>query len=306
MRDYYSILEVQENATSDEIKRSYRQLSLKFHPDRNVNNPDACGKFQKISEAYETLGDVDKRKEYDMSKSNPFMKMMSGVSGNGINPIDELFSQLFSQGGMSQGGMSFPPGVQMFRNGVQVNMQHGGGLQKPVPIIKTINIKLETVLTGVNQPVEIERWIVENGNKVFEKETMYIDIPKGIDDGEIIIIRDKGNILNDNIKGDIKLFLKIDNNTEFKRGGLDLFLNKTITLKEALCGFTFELNYLNGKSYTINNNAGNIVPSGFRKIIPNMGFERDARVGNLIIIFDVTFPISLSVEVLEALKKIDF
>ena len=180
------------------------------------------------------------------------------------------------------------------------------GLQKPTPIIKTINIQIETVLTGLNMPVEIERWMNENGNKVFEKETIYIDIPKGIDDGEIIIIRDKGNMISDSVKGDIKLFIKIDNNTEFKRNGLDLFINKTITLKESLCGFTFELNYLNGKSYTINNNAGNIVPSGFRKIIPNMGFTRDANVGNLIIIFDVTFPAKLSVEVLEVLKTIDF
>ena len=310
--DFYTVLEVGDSATSDEIKKSYRQLSLKYHPDRNRNNnnPEACGKFQRINEAYETLGDSEKRKKYDMSKNNPFIKMMSG--GNGINSIDELFTQLFSHEGMNQQGMGmemgmgFGPGVQIFRNGVNSHPGFQKQIQKPMPIVKNINIEMGTVLLGVNLPVEIERWINDNGNKVFEKETMYIDIPKGIDDGEIIIIREKGNILNDNTIGDIKLFIKIDNNTEFKRNGLDLLFNQTITLKESLCGFTFELNYLNGKSYTINNTAGNIVPSGFKKIIPNMGFARDSRVGNLIIIFSVTFPSKLNEDVFTALQKIDF
>lgn len=303
---FYNILEVPETASSDDIKKSYRQLSLKFHPDRNNNSAESNAKFQKISEAYETLGDLEKRKAYDMSKNNPFSNIMSGRGGN---PMDDLFSQLFGHGMQQHGfpfgqGSPFGPNVQIFRNGVPVNMQQG--LQKPTPIVKTINIKMETVLVGINIPIEIERWMNENGNKVFEKETIYVDIPKGIDDGEIIIIRDKGNMLNDDIKGDIKLFIKIDNNTEFKRNGLDLCFNKTITLKEALCGFTFELNYLNGKSYTITNAGGNIVPSGFRKIIPNMGFTRDSHVGNLIIIFDVTFPAKLSSDVISELQKIDF
>jgi DnaJ-class molecular chaperone len=104
----------------------------------------------------------------------------------------------------------------------------------------------------------------------------------------------------------IKLFVKIQNDTEFKRSGLDLILEKTIGLKEALCGFSFELKYITGKVYTINNHSGNIISHGYRKIIPNMGFSRDNHVGNLIIIFNVTFPKNLSTEVMEQLKAIDF
>jgi DnaJ family protein A protein 2 len=96
------------------------------------------------------------------------------------------------------------------------------------------------------------------------------------------------------------------NDTDFKRSGLDLILEKTITVKEALCGFTFELKYLTGKTYTITNNSGNIISHGYKKLIPNMGLGRDGHTGNLLIIFDVKFPEKLSDEVLAALKAVDF
>ena len=131
-------------------------------------------------------------------------------------------------------------------------------------------------------------------------------MPKGIDEGEIILLKDKGNVASDTNKGDLKIFVKIDNDTEFKRSGLDLVLEKTITVKEALCGFTFELKYLTGKIYTITNNSGNIISHGYKKLIPNMGLSRDGHTGNLLIIFDVKFPEKLSEEALTALKAVDF
>ena len=163
---------------------------------------------------------------------------------------------------------------------------------------------MEQVLLGTNIPLEIERWILENGIKVFEKETIYVTVPEGIDDNEMIILRDKGNVLNENIKGDIKVFVKITNDTEFKRSGLDLILEKKITLKEALCGFTFEIKYLNGKSYTLNNNKCNIIPPGYKKVYLNMGFKRGEHKGNMVIHFHIDFPEKLSDEQIEEISKI--
>jgi DnaJ-class molecular chaperone len=79
-------------------------------------------------------------------------------------------------------------------------------------------------------------------------------------------------------------------------------------LKESLCGFSFELKYLNGRTYTITNanKVGNVISPNYKKIIPNMGLERDGHIGNLVIIFNVSFPEQLSESVLEELKKIDF
>ena len=163
---------------------------------------------------------------------------------------------------------------------------------------------MEQVLTGTTVPIDVERWIVEKNIKVFEKETLYITIPKGIDDNEIIMIESKGNTVSDACKGDVKVFIKIVNNTEFERSGLDLLIKRTISLKEALCGFQFELKFVNGKTYTINNNSGNIITPDYRKIIPSMGLTREPHVGNLIIQFQIEFPKNLTEETMNKLKDI--
>jgi len=312
--NYYKILEVSETATAEEIKKSYRKLSLKYHPDRNGGNsdPDVSEKYKKINGAYEILGDVDKKIEYDSQQNNPFMKM-SGGRGDFSN-LDEIFSNIFFGGGGFPGtgfpGMDFhgvngfPSGgnIHIFRNGIQINQQP----QKPPPIIQTINVNMEQVLNGSTIPVEIERWIIENGLKVFEKQTIYVSIPKGVDDNEIILMKDHGNVLNENCKGDLKLFVKIENTTNFTRNGLDLIIEKQISLKEALCGFSFELKYINGKVYTIHNNSGNIIIPNYIKIIPNMGLTREQFTGNLCIHFKVIFPEKLTEEQILKINEIHF
>ena len=311
--NFYDILEIPETANLDDIKKSYRKLSMMYHPDKNKNNPDSTAKFQQISEAYETLGDKDKKNEYDMTRNNPFIKMMNSQGqcspfGQGMNPVDEIFSSIFGMpfgpGQQFGQGSPFGPNIRVFHNGVQVNQPNF--LQKPTSIIKNIVVPINKILTGTIIPIDIERWLIQDGHKIFETETVYVTIPKGIDDGEIILIKDKGNVVRDDCKGDIKIIIKIENNTEFKRSGLDLIYVKIITLKEALCGFTFELKYITDKVYTINNTSGNIISSGYNKIIPNMGFSRDQHVGNLIIMFDIKFPDKLSEEIIVQLKQIDF
>lgn len=321
--NFYKILEVPDTSTIDEIKKSYRKLSMIYHPDRN-KSVDAIEKIRKINEAYETLGDATKKKEYDMmlKNPNPFgMHMRSGPGNGGIN-MEDILANMFgfssmpmhmNMGGpgfMGQGSglgpemfSSFGPNVRIFHNGQQINMSQ---MQKPTPIILHTNISIDKILTGTTVPLNIERWMMENGNKVFEQETIYVDIPKGVDEGELIILRDKGNVLKDDCKGDVKIVIKIDNNTDFKRSGLDLLYEKTITIKEALCGFSFELKYITGKVYTITNNSGNIINNGYSKIIPNMGFTRENHTGNLIITFNIKFPEKISPEVIESLKLLDF
>lgn len=299
---HYSVLGVNENATHDEIKKAYRSLSLKYHPDKNTNNENV-DKFHKISAAYEILGDESKRQEYNMSLKSPFGDNVNFHFGN----IDELFHNLFRQNSFQMGihhSENIPqnfnnPNIRIFNNGVPFQNIH-----KAIPIIQNIKINMEHVLNGSQIPIEIERWIIENNNKIFEKETLYINIPRGIDDNEIIILKNKGNIIDENNKGDVKLFIKIENTTDFVRNGLDLLYNKIISLKESLCGFTFELKYINGKTYTINNNIGNIIQPGYKKVIPEMGLNRDDVRGNLIIHFNVIFPEKLEFDKIELLKNI--
>ena len=321
--NHYKTLEVPETASLDEIKKAYRKSSLKNHPDKNPGNPEAVKIFQKISEAYETIGDAEKKNEYDMQRSNPFFRQQQQQqqSTQGFENMNDIFANLFFGGGIpgmpGQGmpgmpGMpgnihmmgGFPPGanIRIFRNGVPVNITPQ--MEKPAPINKTITISMEVVLNGGKIPVEIEKWVVENGNKLTEISTVYVDVFKGIDNNEIILLKDQGNVINEQCKGDIKIFIKINNDSIFIRQGLDLLVNKDISLKESLCGFSFELKYINGKTFTINNQNGNIIIPEYQKIIPNMGLTREAHTGNLIIHFHVKFPDTLSPEKIIQLKDI--
>ena len=307
----YNVLGVDEKSTKDEIKKAYRGLQMKWHPDRNQGSEDSKKMSEKINGAYEVLGDDEKRLEYDNISKNPFARM----NGGGMEvPMDDILNMFFKGmpgfPGMPPGFPGMPPGFPGMPPGAKVHVFNGSpmgfnqSISKPIPIMKTIEINMSQVLSGASIPLEIERWIIENQIKVYEKETIYVTVPKGIDDNEMIILRDSGNVLNENVKGDIKIFVKIKNETPFKRVGLDLILNKTISLKDSLCGFTFELDYINGKSYTLNNNKGNINPSGYKKIYQGMGLTRGDHKGNMIIQFNVIFPDKLTEEQIVKLTEI--
>ena len=306
--DYYKVLGVLESSNQDDIKKAYRKLSLKHHPDRGGD----AEQFKKINEAYSVLGDKEKRRMYKMQNSNPFAQMGGGVPGD-MDPIFKMFFGGGFPGGIPgiPGGMSgMPPGmggipgmphVQIFRNGQRVNMNT---LQKPSPIMKTITISLEQSYTGLTYPLQVERWIMINNEKRIEREKVYVKINKGIDSGEIIMIKEKGNMINERLKGDIKLFVKVENKTNMKRDGLNLKYKKEITLKQSLTGFKFDLKHINGKTYTINNEGGNIIPSNYVKEISNLGMTRESTTGKLVIEFNVIFPEKLSEDQINKLREI--
>jgi len=298
----YEILGIDKTATQEEIKKAYRKLSLELHPDRNNGSDESTEKFKKISNAYETLGDEDKRKMYDMRDNNFNHK------GMGIDPTElfNIFSQnIFSKMGqhmnMRQGPIPHGPGFFNVEGTAESIRQ---SLNKPIPIIKNLEITLTKSYVGCTLPLEITRWVNENGIKREETETIYINIPKGVDNNELIILRDKGHIINDSIKGDIKIFISVKNDTEFIRTGLDLVLNKTISLKEALCGFSFDMKYLDGKTFKINNGNGNVIGFNYKKVLPDMGMKRDNHTGNIIINFTIVFPEKITSEQVESLLTI--
>jgi len=145
-------------------------------------------------------------------------------------------------------------------------------------------------------PIEIEKWSQRGELQITESETVYLNIPKGINDGESIILGECGNRINDNIRGDVKITVQIKNDTSFIRNGLDLIYKKRLMLREALCGFNFNIEHFNGKNLGINNTT-TIIPPGSKKVINSMGMIKDGQPsGNLIIEFEVEFPTNLSQE----------
>ena len=315
MDDYYKVLGVEESASQDEIKKAYRKLSLLHHPDRNQGNPEAEDKFKNINEAYQSVGDESERQKYDMSRKNPFASMSggggggSGVGHPGMNPMDDIFKMFF---GGQMGGVGVHPGMQamggfptgnirVFRNGQPVDVH---SMNKPPPIMKNLVISLEQAYQGAQIPIQIERWLFEDGIRKCENETLYIPIQKGIDDKEMIILRERGNIMDINLKGDVKIVITIQNTTIFKRDGLDLYIDKEITFKESLCGFDFIIHHINEKQLRFNNEAGSPIKDGLVKVIQGFGMERENNKGNLCIKFAVKYPEILTKEQIEKLREI--
>lgn len=299
----YNVLGVEKSSSQEDIKKAYRKLSLLHHPDRNNGSEESKTLFQKIQHAYEILGNEENRKNYE--QPSPFGRVNGNKNNGHIDP-SEIFN-FFSRNMFGMGHPQGPGGMPPFFNMEQMR----NGLMKPQPIIKNEEISLSKAYTGCTIPLQITRWVIENNNtKREETETIYVSIPKGVDNNEIIIIREKGNCLAENNKGDIKIFIKVNNDTEFIRNGLDLILNKTITLKEALCGFSFDMKYIDGREFKLNNSNGNIIHNNYNKMIQNMGMKRQIgpvnqeHTGNLIINFNVAFPDKLSQEQITALSAI--
>jgi len=319
MKNYYEILGVGQDASETEIKKAFRTLSLKLHPDRNPD-PEATTQFQYINEAYENLSDSEKRKQHDHELKygegniNPFQGM------DEFNDINNIFNMMFGGGGFGgihkmhsmgeMNGMPGMPGVRIFHNGpgvfhAEFSTSFNSRPQPPSPINKVVEITLEQCFQGVSLPVEIEKWTIINNMKINEIETVIINMPPGIDENDTLVIKGKGNVINDDLKGDLHIKVKINNNSIFKRQGLDLFLQKNLSLKEALCGFSFDIPHFNGKLLCLNNmNNPTVIKPDYKRVVPNLGMTRENATGNLIIEFIVQFPENLSTEQISALKEI--
>lgn len=319
MSNYYELLGVSNNSSNDEIKKAWRSMSLKYHPDRNKTN-EAVDMIRRINEAYEVLGDKFKRSQYDMQMNG--MGLFGGLGGLGgmfqgknmgnnveVHNMDDIFNSLFS----GMGGMQGMAGMTgMGEGGPEIHIFNGGfgsdllnRLQKPAPIIKNIEISLENSYFGCVYEKEIEIWVVNGNKKIYEKKYLEITIPPGISDNEIIILRETGNEINENSKGDVKIIVSILPDERFTREGLDLVYKKRLTLKEALCGFDFELQHINKQKFLFNNkNKKIIISEGYRKTIPELGFRKESNYGNLILEFSIKYPESLSEDQISNLEKI--
>jgi len=306
---YYDILGVSKDATENEIKKAFRALSLKYHPDRNQNE-DTTEKFQKIGEAYEILSDPEKRNQYENELNGiPFGMPFSHMdSMNEFQDINNIFNMMFGSGMPGPGMHGMPgmpgPGIRVFHSGGPGMPHFFQQIQKPATISKTVNLTLEQCYTGDEISVEFERFVLSNGIKYTETAKINLPISKGIHEKNCLLLEGEGNCINE-IKGDIKISFKIEDHPIFKRREADLIHKKKISLKEALCGFSFELQHLNGKMLFLNNKSNRtIITPDTKKTIPNLGIEYEGKTGNLIIEFIIDFPMNLSEEQVNVISSV--
>ncbi len=325
--NYYDILGIHKDSSNEEIKKAYRKLSLKHHPDRN-NGQDVNSVFAKINQAYEILSDPYKKKSYDFKLR---MGMEYNPSEEDID-IADIFSQIFSGMGRDKPTSTYDndfvdlnEGIPLFPGGPKVQVFHtSAGMMPPgmmppgmmppgmkqadtiniSPIEKKIEITIEQAYNGCTIPVTIERTVNDGNLKYNEQETLYINIPRGIDDNEIIVIEGKGDTCINKKKGDVKIFIMVKGNSIFDRQGLDLIYHKHITFKESFCGVNFQIEHLNDQIFKINGNPGQIIKDNQKKIIKNLGFVRNEHKGNLIIQFHVSYPDKLTEEQLKVFQEI--
>jgi len=149
-RDYYEVLGVSRNATADEIKKAYRKLAVKFHPDKNPGDHTAEDKFKELGEAYEALSDEDKRAAYDRYGHAAFTGGGGGRPGGGFHDPMDLFSQVF--------GGSFGGGFEEFFGGGSARRKNSGK-QRGSDLRYDLEISLEEAARGVEKELEIERYV---------------------------------------------------------------------------------------------------------------------------------------------------
>ena len=137
-----------------------------------------------------------------------------------------------------------------------------------------------------------------------EKHIEYYSLPFGVESGEVVLLTNCGNESANNMRGDVKVTFHVAEHDVFKRNGLDIHTEKTISLKEALCGFVFNIEHVNGKKFAFNSSSGNIIRDGLIKTIPRLGIRRGDEVGNLNIVFHVAYPEKLSEEQVKKLSEI--
>jgi len=311
-QNHYDVLGVSKDASTDEIKRAYRALSLKWHPDRCPpdKKEEAQSKFQEIGAAYEILSDDARRQEYNAELNGV---RFGGHHMNGQEAdLSDIINMMFGGAGMPF-GMHFSGG-----GGPGIHVFHGGPgmpgfppnhffqqLNKPPPIIKHVELSFDQAYNGHTLCINVEKWTVKNNVKVQSNEKVYINTPPGINNDEMIVIRDCGNEISNELKGDIKITVKVLPSPIFDRQGMDLIHKRTISLKEALTGFSFEITHVNGKLLCLDNLKNRtVITPNYKKVIPNLGMMKDGNTGNLIIEFSVIFPESLTEEQIAKLSEI--
>jgi len=203
--------------------------------------------------------------------------------GANINGMNGFMNQQQQQQQQQQ-----PPNVRVY--------------QVPETIVKTVSLTLEQCYNGCSIPLEIDRQVPDNDIIKIEKETIHAQIPKGVIQGDTIILNECGHMNEAGMKGDIRIVINVLQHALFKVEHLDLTIEKTITLKSALCGFDFEITHLNGRVFKLANKPGNVIKPGNIKTIPGLGLERSGESGVLKIKFNIEFPDTLTPEQISTLQ----
>ncbi|XP_030449620.1 uncharacterized protein LOC115672020 [Syzygium oleosum] len=315
--DYYNVLGVNRSATDEDLRKAYKRLAMKWHPDKNpIDHKEAEAKFKLVSEAYDVLSDPQKRQIYDLYgeealKSADFQPPSPASAGGRARAnssfrfdprdADDIYDDFFggSPGGRRGGGSRARVfGENVERNGNREARRDLPEKKKPPPVESKLVCSLEELYKGGRRKMRISRVVHDEfGNPKSVEETLKIDIKPGWKKGTKITFPEKGNHEPGTIPPDLIFVIEEKPHDVFKRDGSDLVVTQKVTLLEALTGKTLNLMTLDGRNLIIP--VMDIIRPGYEVSIPNEGMpvsKEPSKKGNLKIQFDIAFPLSLSAE----------
>ena len=301
-KDYYKILDVDKNSSKDEIKKAYRKLAMKYHPDHNPGNKQSEEKFKEITEANEVLSDPEKRRKYDTLGSN--WKQYSSA-GHGF---DDFFTQFGGPGIGKQytftgdfgdlfGNISgFSDFFESFFG--QSERRHGGtqrnSSRKGQDLEATLYISLVEAFNGTEKEILIK------------EQRLRVKIDKGTSAGKKLRLKGLGNRgMNGGERGDLYLTIKIENNPYFELDANNLTYDLYIDLYTAILGGKKQIRTLNGKVISLTIPEG--TDSGKVLRLKGLGFptaEKSKIFGDLLIKIKVELPKNLSLEEKKIFNKL--
>ena len=262
--DYYKILGVDKTATKDDLKKAYRKLALKYHPDRTKGDKKAEEKFKQANEAYAVLTDPEKRQQYDTYGSDTFQKRYSQEDifrGADLGSIFREFGikvgccSQAGAGGRGRGGSPFEPFFsQSSGAGGNPFQSQGCGSSRRQPVkgedaTLELGITLVEVLNGSEKTISLGRG--QSADKVSVK------IPAGIESGKKLRVAGKGSPSpQGGAAGDLYLLINILPDPNFSRDGNDLICERLIPFSVATLGGTIAVPTLEGKTLNVKVPAG--------------------------------------------------
>lgn len=280
-KDYYKILGISKGASEDEIKKAYRKMALKYHPDKN-KSPGAEEKFKEIAEAYDVLSDPQKKEIFDQYGEEGLKGGMGGGGGptgggrtgnytytfhgdphetfrmffGNENPFESFFSFGGPQGGGSSGGMGRSPFFQFHSSrGTEDDMdvddpfaqfgQRQGTRRKhqDPAVVRELPVSLEDILNGTTKKLKITRKVLNADGRTTRSEDkiLTIDIKPGWKAGTKITFPKEGDQTPHNVPADIVFVIKDKPHSTFTRDGSDIRYSARISLRDALCGTTIQV-----------------------------------------------------------------
>ena len=322
--DPYEVLGVSKDATQDEIKKEYRKLARKLHPDVNPGDEAAEEKFKQVSEAYDILGDEKKRAEYDRLGQQAFYD--NAFDGQGYQRPDfgqgfsfeDLFGDLFSGRGAQGGGRYRTVFTRGGGGGFQAGPMKGGDLSYRLKIgfwdaihgtETTLEFDRPTTCTacggqGFNPSTSQVCTSCGGQGQVGVREKIKAKIPAGIDTGQKVRLAGKGQPgLNGGPAGDLYLEIEVAPDPVFRREGQDIYTEANITLFEAVLGAKIEVPILSGRA-ALKVPAGTQNGAKFRLKGKGVPAARGRVAGDLFVTVKVLIPKDLTSEAAESFEKL--